>query len=115
MDLPDTATCLVYPDGKQYRTQLASAAYVGVVRERLGDAAAAEWKAFQAEVERLFQSAGAVQPIAVRLDDGAAPLSLPTCHFVAPLSLPAFHSVAPLRLQACPFVVPLPLCALQAL
>ena len=71
VDLPDSATCLVYPDGRQYRTQLASAEFSNVVRERLGARAAAEWGALQAEVRRLFDSAGAVHPMAVRLDNGA--------------------------------------------
>ena len=79
--LPDSATCLVYPDGKQYRTQLASAAFENVVRERLGCKAAAEWCAFQTEVARLFDSAGAVQPMAVRLDNGTF-LSRVTCFLI---------------------------------
>ena len=71
VDLPDSATCLVYPDGQQYRTQLGSAQFQNVVAQRHGPQVAAEWAAFQAQVQRLFASAGSVEPMAVRLDNGA--------------------------------------------
>lgn len=70
VDLNDRATCLIYPDGKQYRTQLGSATFVNVVEERLGVEAAREWRAFQTSVTKLCESAGAIPPAAVRLDPG---------------------------------------------
>lgn len=70
IDLDDHATCLIYPDGKQYRTQLGSEKFAGVVEERLGADAAREWRAFQASVHKLCDSAGAIPPAAVRLDPG---------------------------------------------
>lgn len=70
VDMPDSATCLVYPDGKQYRCQLGSKAFVDVVEERYGGEAARQWRTFQEEVDRLCLTAGAVPPAAVRLDDG---------------------------------------------
>jgi len=70
IDLDDSATCLVYPDGKQYRTQLGSERFKQVVEERLGTEAAREWTEFQASVNKLCVSAGAVPPAAVRLDSG---------------------------------------------
>ena len=66
-------------DGKQYRTQIASARFVDVVRERLGAAAAREWRAFQNDVNFNFGSAGAVQPMAVRLDNRALSCHLRRC------------------------------------
>lgn len=72
VDMPDAATCLVYPDGKQYRCQLGSKAFIDVVEERYGAEAARQWRGFQEEVDRLCLTAGAVPPAAVRLDDGAA-------------------------------------------
>lgn len=82
VDLPDTATCLVYPDGRQYRTQLGSERFQSVVAERHGPQVAAEWAAFQAEVQRLFATAGSVEPAAVRLDDGAPCVLGCHCHVV---------------------------------
>eukprot|EP00892_Ulva_mutabilis_P005480 jgi/Ulvmu1/3303/UM153_0015.1 len=72
IDLNDSATCLVYPDGKQYRTQLGSEKFVEVVEERLGSDAAREWTAFQESVNKLCVSAGAIPPAAVRLDPAVA-------------------------------------------
>lgn len=73
IDLPDRATCLVYPDGKQYRTQLGSEKFTEVVKERLGAEAAREWTAFQDSVKKLCTTAGAIPPAAVRLDPGVNP------------------------------------------
>lgn len=73
IDMPDSATCLVYPDGKQYRCQLGSTAFADVVEERYGSEASKQWRGFQDEVDRLCVTAGAVPPAAVRLDDGTIP------------------------------------------
>lgn len=75
VDMPDSATCLIYPDGKQYRCQMGSKAFVDVVQERHGSEAARQWREFQAEVDRLCATAGAVAPAAVRLDDGTVSMT----------------------------------------